>query len=206
MQAKEALAVLVASFRQEKIEPETIKVYVKHLQDIPGPLLDQTISHLVRGAKFFPSIAEIRETAAGLCGLLPVSPAEALAIVKQADVAEPKYDRAGRYCYTERYWQFPKGLASATGEAIHAALASVGDPYDANGKAKFGWEQGFSKSYETHAEESKRYVLANLKTLALLAPTRKAVSDGGLGEPPAVSRPTRPARAAADETTPRGRA
>lgn len=185
MLPKEAMAVLIASFRQDKIEPDSQRIYIEHLKDIPGPVLKQTVSHIVSTSKFFPSIAEIRETAARLCGALPVSPAEALNIVRQADVGEPKYDRAGRYCYTERSWDWPRNVSATTMAAIHRALQGSGDPFNLDGKQKFGWDQGFMKTYEHHAEELKAELLSNLDHLALPAPQRKAVSDGrGNGEKP----------------------
>ncbi|KKK65591.1 hypothetical protein LCGC14_2972610, partial [marine sediment metagenome] len=81
MKPKEALAILLSAFRQEKIEEDTIGLYVKKLSDIQPALLEATIHRIVDRSKFFPAIAEIRETAAGIAGILPLSPEEAMAIV-----------------------------------------------------------------------------------------------------------------------------
>ena len=187
---KQAIVTLAAAFKQETIKQETIDIYEKMLSDIPGQLLEESVMDILNRCKFFPSIAEIRETAARKCGLLPCSPAEALAIIKQADVAEPKYDRAGRYCYTERHWQWPDNVDRQTLGCIIDTLGKVGDPYGADGKAKFGWEQGFSKTYESESGIATQRVLADLKTYALksmqrkelanAARTRRAVGDGSM--------------------------
>lgn len=55
---------LALAFPGQKLEMETLGIYVARLRDIPGWLLNQTIDQLIESAAFFPKIAEIRETAA----------------------------------------------------------------------------------------------------------------------------------------------
>jgi hypothetical protein len=176
MRPKEALAVLVAAFSREKIEPVTVGLYVEKIKDIPPDVLAVTVNRLVETAKYFPAIAEIRETAAKVCGRLPASPAEALGIIRKASIAEPKYDRAGRYCYTEYSWEWPK-MSEATAAAVRDCLQRCGDPVDGNGKEKFGWETGFTKTYETVYVEHAQRALANLSQASLPAPGRKSLTS-----------------------------
>lgn len=181
MKAKEAVAVLVAAFSRERLEPVTVSLYVKKLSDIPGDVLESTVNRLVDTAKFFPSIAEIRETAAKVCGRFPAPPAEALAIIRKASISEPKYDRAGQYIYTEYYWDWPRDMSRATSAAVFDCLQRCGDPVDGNGKEKFGWEMGFTKTYETVYTEHTQAALANLSQASLPAPPRKSLPNHATG-------------------------
>ena len=174
--ARKAVAALVATFHREKIPQATVEIYTKHLSDIQPPLLTATMERIVETCKFFPSIAEIRETAARLAGLLPVTAAEALAIVRAADVPQDKVDRAGNFCYTERYWHWPPDVDEATYESIKAVLAKVGDPVGRDGKPHFGWEMGFQKTYETVAGETSWEAMADLSR-ALPSQERKALPE-----------------------------
>lgn len=186
MTPKEAMAILAAAFRQERLERPTVELYAKKLSDIPPTWLEMAVNSIIDHSKFFPSIAEIRETAAKLAGVLPPSAEEALAIVRQADVAEPKYDRAGRHCYTERHWVWPQSASKSTIALIYNTLSHVGDPVGSDGKAIFAWDKGFLAGYSKQADAAKAEILENLAALPS-APTRKAI----YGQPRALSGITR---------------
>lgn len=148
---RQAIGVLVAAFRVDRLDDETIALYEAKLRDIHGDLLERTIHRLVERAKFFPSIAEIRSTAAQLAGMLPMGAEEALAIVRAADVERPVYRRDGSYAYTEHEWRWPEDLSWNALGVIRAALAKAGESVTGDGKRVFGWEQGFKAAYEREA-------------------------------------------------------
>lgn len=162
MTAKEAVAILVAAFRQEQISAPTVALYVAKLQDIPSPLLEATIRRAIDTATFFPSIAEIRQMAAGLAGLLPPGVEEALAVVRAADTEIPVTRRDGSLAYTERVWDWPDDISETLLALIRRVLATVGDPVGADGTRIFAWEQGFKAAYERVREHETHAALAGL--------------------------------------------
>ena len=176
MTPREAVAVLVAAFSRERIQGPTEELYVKSLSDIPEGLLAQAVTRIVQGSRFFPTVAELRETAARIAGLLPATPAEAVAIVRRADVEQSVFRRDGSFAYTERYWQWPEDVPEVTLRAVKTSLAKVGDPYDGSGKAKFGWDTGFSKTYEIIAEEHGQKVLEDIGKALKSLPEEKRKS------------------------------
>ena len=157
-----AVGRLAIAFRQETMATETADLYAEHLSDIPAELLGRAVVSLVQTQRFFPAISEVRERAARLAGLLPLSGPEALAIVRRADVERPVCRRDGSYAYTEHEWEWPEDVDPGVLEMIRASLARVGDPVGSDGKARFGWEMGFSKTYEADAEVVRSRVLADI--------------------------------------------
>ena len=57
---------LVDAYPRQEIPPETINVYVAELQDVRPQLLMSAARAWVRHSRFFPSVAELRETAKAL--------------------------------------------------------------------------------------------------------------------------------------------
>ncbi len=55
------LGVLTSAFPNAKITPETIRVYVLTLQDIPFEVLEQAALQLITTSSFFPTVAELRD-------------------------------------------------------------------------------------------------------------------------------------------------
>ena len=160
MTSKEAVAVLVAAFRQEQLKGTTVDLYVAKLADIPPAILETTIHRLIDTLTFFPSIAEIRRMAAGLAGLLPPGVEEVLALVRAADVEIPVTRRDGSHAYTERVWHWPDQIPDSTLALIRQVLAAVGDPVGADGARIFAWEQGFKAAYERVAEHETQAALS----------------------------------------------
>ena len=160
--------LVLALDRGEKISEERVALYADHLADIPPDLLDAAVTRLIETLTFFPAIAEIRRTAAGLAGLLPPSPAEAIALIRQADVSENVYRRDGSLAYAERYWRWPEGLSEPIVDLLRATLSKVGEPIDANGKAHFGWDSGAAKVYELEAAEFAAVAIRDLSRAGLL--------------------------------------
>lgn len=175
--AMEAVARLIAAYRQD-IKQESAVIYAEKLADIPAELLDAAVDRLINSQKFFPAISEIRHAAARIAGLLPVTQAEALAIVRRADVSRPVYRRDGSYAYTEREWDWPDDLDELTLDLIRDTLQLVGEPIDGEGKALFGWDTGFGKTYEVQAESVTREALANLSHAQLPAHKPKLLLVG----------------------------
>jgi hypothetical protein len=64
-QAREQLvAGLCASFPRVEAGPETRRAYVAALQDVPLPLLRDSIRDLIRSSRYLPTIRDIRERVA----------------------------------------------------------------------------------------------------------------------------------------------
>lgn len=55
------LGVLTAAYPNARITPETVRVYVLTLQDIPLDLLENAALHLITANTFFPTVAELRD-------------------------------------------------------------------------------------------------------------------------------------------------
>lgn len=189
MTPKEALAVLSATFRVENLTKSTIDIYCGKLADIRPTLLEAAIHRIVEHSTFFPSIAEIRRTAADVAGLLPPSADEAAAIARAADVSEVKGQRpdaAGdrqNYPYVERYWRFPRDLPPRTRDLICGAIEKAGDPVDDSGENLFGWLQMFKASYVRIAEQETSKILADL-SVAMLPSERPRELKAAPVEPP----------------------
>lgn len=175
-EALAAVGKLALAYRQE-LSPESAAVYAENLQDIPVDLLGATVQEIIEHGKFFPAISELRMTAARIAGLVPLAPAEALAIVRRADVSRPVFRRDGTLAYTEREWDWPEDVDDLTMDSIRDTLSRVGEPQDSEGKAYFGWETGFQKSYETTVEPSVTKALRDLSQ-ARLPEHRKLLGTG----------------------------
>lgn len=184
-----AVGKLAVAFRQENIGEDTVALYTEKLADIPAPTLAAVVDRLIETQKFFPAIAEIRHAAARMCGLLPPSPAEIMALVRRADRREVVCRRDGSVAYTERFWDWPEDVDPFVRELAQDTLERVGEPCDENGKDHFGWETGFQKTYETQAEGVTRKVLSNLSNALLPAPALRQIAASGSGQIDAISTP-----------------
>lgn len=60
----EILARLVAAFPRQPLTAETLRVYLRELDDVPPAAFDDAVSELTRTSQFFPTVSEIRETVA----------------------------------------------------------------------------------------------------------------------------------------------
>lgn len=169
MTVKEAMLVLGAAFPGDRHSNEqTRTLYERKLSDIPPDLLSATVERVINTGKFFPSISDIRRTAAELAGLLPASPEEALAIIRKADVRKAVLRRDGSYAYTECCWQFPEDMSEITRRAIESALERAGDVVGRDGKDIFAWETGFKALYSVLFSAEEERVLMDLSQAKLL--------------------------------------
>ena len=165
--AVEAVQQMIAAYPQATIPDATLAIYAEKLADIPRELLTAAVARSIDSSRFFPSISELRRSAAGLAGLLPATEAEALAIVRQADISRPVYRRDGTYAYTEREWAWPQDVSEVTMDLVHEVLSQVGEPCDAQGNPHFGWDTGFQKTYARAGEEAALEALADLSCARL---------------------------------------
>lgn len=62
-EALTVLAVLTAAYPTTEITEPTVKIYVKFLLDIPYEAAYNAVLKLIAQSKWFPSVAELRETA-----------------------------------------------------------------------------------------------------------------------------------------------
>ena len=174
MKPKEAIAVLRAAFPGKDLEPVALRLYEVATKDIQPQLLEATVRRIIQHSRFFPSIAEIRQTAAQLAGVLPATAEEAAAIVRRADVEEPICTRDGEYRYAERYWRWPEDISPQTMTVIEEALAKVGDPVNVrDGQRVFAWETDFKRMYETKVETIRQKALGDLSQAMLPEPRKE---------------------------------
>lgn len=61
-----ALRHLVAGFPQAKLTSEAVDAYIEDLADVDGLALQRAVEQMRRSWKWMPSIADIREVAAGI--------------------------------------------------------------------------------------------------------------------------------------------
>lgn len=165
--AVEAVKTLKAAYPAATIPNETLTIYAEKLADIPAPLLDATVNRVIESSRFFPTIAELRQCAGRLAGILPASEAEALAIVRRADILRPVYRRDGTLAYVERFWEWPDDVDPLTLDTIRNVLERVGEPKGADDQAHFGWDTGFQKTYATEAGTVSQSALADLSQARL---------------------------------------
>jgi hypothetical protein len=57
------LSVLAAAYPTFDLKPETIKVYVRLLEDLPDSLIEQAAIAHIASSTFFPTVAELRKAA-----------------------------------------------------------------------------------------------------------------------------------------------
>lgn len=75
------LADLARAFPRNPITPETLRVYLRELDDVPPELLEAVVRDLIRTSEWFPTVRAIRERAAERSLGLPAE-AEALAQIE----------------------------------------------------------------------------------------------------------------------------
>lgn len=166
---------LMAMFRQENVTDEAISGYADRLVNVPPDVLKAAVDRIVDQSKFFPSVSEILDSCLAVCGCLPPTPAEALAIVRRADRTEVRGTERGGRGYVEKFWDWPQEVSDRTVELIQGVLSKVGEPSDMEGKPHFSWEIGFQKTFEPEAQEARLKALRNVGQLQLSAPARKAL-------------------------------
>ena len=167
MGAVEAITTLAAAFQRD-LSPETVAVYAAALADIDPGLLAESVRQAIATLKFFPTVAELRRTAARVAGLLPPSSGEVLALIRRADVRESIYRRDGSFAYTERYWRWPDDASSETVALCESVVSKAGEPCDEQGNDAFGWEIAARKVYESDLPAIEAQALSNLSSARLL--------------------------------------
>ena len=90
--AKEQSAELMA---------QTLRLYQRLLADIPGQVLEATALQHIASARFFPTIAELREIAVAIMAPAHTTPMEAWGKL-QAALTDVRY-----YRYVDGYHEFP---------------------------------------------------------------------------------------------------
>lgn len=161
------VGTLASAFPQATIPETTVALYAEKLADIPPDLLHATVHRLIESSRFFPTIGELRTCAGRLAGVLPASEAEALAIVRRADLSRPVYRRDGTLAYVEREWDWPRDVDPLTLDTIRDVLARVGEPKGSDDQAHFGWDTGFQKTYAQEAVNVSQGILSDLSQARL---------------------------------------
>lgn len=93
---QQLLADLACAFPRHPIKPETFRVYLRELADLPPAALEAACRELIRTSEFFPTVRAIREAAVERLLGLP-GEAEALAQVEaRADwFKDAEHEREG---------------------------------------------------------------------------------------------------------------
>ena len=112
--AAKAIATLTAAFNREMPKP-TLRVYLAELQDADDGLLMASALEIIRLNKFFPTIAEIRET------MLKVDPATRLA---------PNWEKAWNEVLNTARNQGKNHRPEWSHEAISRTVQVVGGYYE----------------------------------------------------------------------------
>lgn len=95
-EAAKCVSMLVVAYPTAKISQETIDVYVTMTSDLEFPALERAVARVISTGKFFPTIAELRESARSIVAAPLRSGADAwLDIVEQI--------RAVGYCGKPRF-------------------------------------------------------------------------------------------------------
>jgi len=125
----------MACYPQTTINPANVQAYARHLADLPLELLEAAVKRTVATAKWFPSIAEIRASAAAILDSAPDA-TEAWAIVMR------EVNRVGRTGKPDLQHERVKNAVQAIGgwyelcqsEMMQADRAAFFRAYDASTK------------------------------------------------------------------------
>lgn len=74
---------LVSAYPRQVLEEDTIKTYIHYLKDLEPEIAERVISHHIKTQKWFPTIAEIRESCAELVNEVPTTE-YAMAVLREA--------------------------------------------------------------------------------------------------------------------------
>lgn len=77
------IGVMAAGYPNTQVSPETFKVYLSLLKDIPLDLLTASVQQCMAESEFLPTVAKIREKALTLSSPVAPEPLEAWGIVQK---------------------------------------------------------------------------------------------------------------------------
>lgn len=77
------IGVMAAGYPNTQVSPETFKVYLSLLKDIPLDLLTTSVQQCMAESEFLPTVAKIREKALTLSSPVAPEPLEAWGIVQK---------------------------------------------------------------------------------------------------------------------------
>ncbi len=139
---------------QERDLRPTANLWKEVLSDIPFDVAKAAIIKVLATAKFWPTVAEIREAAAVITNPHILSPAEAWALVEQAN------DRYG-------YYRSEEGMKSLP-PLVQLVVRSLGGFREVCASENPGVTRGqFMKMYEQHASREREMAVlpANVRCL-----------------------------------------
>lgn len=156
-QAKALVATLAAAFPNQKITQATLNVYAQDLVDLNFRVATEAVESVRRGAKFLPSIAEIRSTAAE--------------VILGAPAPMTAFDQVSTKPLEERH------------PLAQRAKRMVGDDWDWKQAPSGVMRKAFLAAYEEVKAEATRAIV----TPALAAAERRAIEAGQRALLPAES-------------------
>jgi hypothetical protein len=122
---------LMACYPAQPVSPANVQAYVRHLADLPMPLLAAAVQRTVASSRFFPTIAELRAAAAALVDDAPDADQAWATVMHQVA-------RVGR-----------TGKPELGHPRISEALAAIGTWYDVCSSETTAADRAtFTKAYE----------------------------------------------------------
>ncbi len=132
-EATALVAVLMASYPRQPVEPPTIEAYAAGIGDLDAGLATTAVRTLQHESRFFPTVAEIRDTYAELLIGAPL-PMHAWEQAQGAGPRHPLVDRAralvgdGYQWRSEPTWSLRRWFLDAYPEVRRSAVREVAAP------------------------------------------------------------------------------
>lgn len=132
-EAKGLVATLKASFPRQEFDQSNFNAYALGLLDLDAGLAAKAMETVCQGAKFFPTIGEIRETAARLAVQAP-EPSAAFLQAQHPGPRHPLVQEARRLVGDAWHWRetevrwLRKPFMDAYAEVMRSAIAAIAQP------------------------------------------------------------------------------
>jgi len=138
---RQALLQLRLAFPQREVEVDTLGLYGRHLADLPEAEVVDAIYRLIRTAKFFPTVAEIREatvTGGATEGLAEAAWAEVLREVARVGWNRGPVFSGGRFHDPDQP-RFTSPVTEAAVESLSWRLICLGEQAEVRNQFLWTW-------------------------------------------------------------------
>jgi hypothetical protein len=168
---KQALLDLRLAFQQREVRVETLALYARQLGDLPEEEVVEAVYRLIRTAKFFPTVAEIRE--ATVTGGATEGLAEAAWAEVQREVSRVGWNRgpvmAGGVLREAEQPRFTLPVTEAAVASMSWRLICLGDAAEVRSQFLWTWKNLSSGLVKrSQASDGGRLSLAPIDDLVAL--------------------------------------